>query len=153
MAERDIPEDFQVLVDGKRPELCHVSYCRNVHLPQRRLCSKHKMARWRYANPLRASFSTLRDHARARKLAFSLTFEQFRDLVTPTAYLADKGNTKDALQLDRVDASRGYHADNMEVITTSENTSKGNTERQGAAYKAALLKRKGYKTPVENDPF
>lgn len=101
------------------------------------------MAKWRAENPIKSQFNTLRDSARKRRIEFSLTFEQFKTLCLSTNYHEEAGCEAHCLQIDRVDPSKGYSIDNVEVITCSENTAKGNRERKQREYQRALLKRKG----------
>lgn len=151
MPERELPANFQTLVTKKDERLCAVKYCRKRRLSDRSLCSKHKMERWRAANPMRAGYSTLGDHARRRRLAFTITFEDYEELCRLTSYLDSKGTERHCLQLDRIDPLRGYEPGNLRVITCAENTSKGNSERWGADYRKELLRRKGYAVVEEEE--
>jgi len=150
MPEVDLPDDFFTLVEGKG-NICSVAFCRNRKAKGARICYKHRMEKWRAANPMRSSYCTLRDHAKCRRLAFTITFEDYREICETTRYLDEKGNEKDCLQLDRIDPLRGYEPGNIEVITCSENTAKGNKERWGDEYRKEILRRKGYIVEEEDE--
>ena len=165
MPEIQLPADFFTFALQKSPELCPVAGCRKKRGVVNRLCNRHRMEKWRAANPTKAAYQTLKDHARARRIPFELTLEQFTRLAEQTNYLAEKGHTKGCVQLDRIDASGGYTLSNMQVLSVSDNTAKGNRERWGREYQETLLRRKGYVVdegdsdegliyePNDSDPF
>jgi len=139
-----VDEFYDTVEKGKKdPSLCCVKFCRNRRAGRHRLCNGHRMAKWRAENPIRSQFDTLRDSARRRRIEFTVTFEQFKKLCHDTNYHEECGCESHCLQIDRIDAARGYSIDNIQVITTSENTAKGNRERHAREYQRALLKRKG----------
>lgn len=149
MPEVVLPEDFFTLIEGKG-SLCAVAYCRRRRVKGRRICHKCRMVKWRAANPMRSAYCTLRDHAKARKLSFTISFDQYRELCSTTGYLDKKGNKVGCLHLDRIDPTLGYDYDNIQVLSCSENTAKGNQERTGEAYQRQILIRKGY-LPEDDD--
>ena len=88
------------------------------------------MRAWRAAHPLKAAFAHLRSNARQRGITFALSLEEFASFCERTDYLTRKGCLEtDALQVDRIDASRGYEPGNITVLTLSENAAKGNVEK------------------------
>ena len=42
----------------------------------------------------------------------------------------EKGRTRYRLHIDRIDVTKGYHFDNLQVLTCTENVLKGNAERR-----------------------
>lgn len=151
MSEIQLPVDFYVLVQGKPRHLCAVKGCRSNAAKGVRLCSGHKMAKWRAANPRRAAYCTLRDHAVRRKLSFTISFEWFCNFCNETGYDIEKGNFSSNLHIDRIDPTKGYDPDNLQALSCSENTAKGNAERWGADYRKEVLRRKGYDVPEDED--
>lgn len=83
-------------------------------------CSACLQRRWRKNNPIKAHLHWLKDSARKRHLAFSLTFEQFELFVIQTQLITRN------LTVDRIDNLKGYHADNIQALTRSENCIKKN---------------------------
>jgi len=139
-----VDEFFDTVKKGtKNSSLCCVRFCRSRRAGRHRLCNGHRMAKWRAENPINSQFNTLRDSARKRRIEFSLTFEQFKSLCEATNYHEQAGCEAHCLQVDRINAAKGYSIDNVEVITCSENTAKGNRERTQREYQRALLRRKG----------
>jgi hypothetical protein len=126
MAELDIPlgELFH-LCYGKPKGLCVVRHCRNSRREHGRLCGTHHMAAWRKRNPMKAAWSTLKYHAKARKLPFTITFDQFKEICEATGYMERKGQRPEDLALDRIKNWKGYTLENVRVITVAVNGSKG----------------------------
>lgn len=135
----------------KRAGRCPVLYCRcdsrangegrkpSTH----RLCSKHAKLLCRLRDPAKILFHEMRGNAKRRGKEWSLTLEQFRQIVSQQDYLDNRGCTRHCLHLDRIDNTRGYHIDNIQIITCGENVAKGNKER-----------RKGFvNIPEDNYPF
>lgn len=131
MAELDIPlSDAFDLCPGKRAAgKCIVRGCsRKARLAGAQLCGSHHSRLWRMRNPMRNAYVTLRDHAKARRKEFTLTFEQFSEICSATGYHLGKGVRADDLVLDRIDHRIGYRLDNLRVITSAENNAKGHLE-------------------------
>lgn len=143
-------ELFYSLKKNPCSDLCHVSYCRN---PKSNgiLCCKHYQRMWRANNKLIASYRALRDHASYRGIEFALSFDKFSKMAEKTSYLDNKGTTRYALQVDRIDACRGYVDDNVRIVTTSENAAKSNKERYLPEHVQHMLRRK--RSEDVDEPF
>lgn len=98
--------------------------CRKPAAKGRRMCSRCHMRQWRTTRPLQAAFATLRDHARARGIEFTITLPEFRKFVLQSGYLTRRGNAGACLTVDRVDNLRGYVPGNLQPLTRSENSVK-----------------------------
>lgn len=109
---------------------CPVVGCRKHSRPKGDLCSCHATRLWRIKHPVKAAYSNSKHHAKQRGIEWDMTLEQFTQIVVLQNYIDGKGVEKHCLQLDRVDPNRGYVADNIQVITCSENAAKGNKERR-----------------------
>lgn len=143
---------YDVSKTGKDPTLCVVAYCRSKRGGNySRLCHKHKLHKWRVENPEKYAYNNLKDSARRRRLPMTLSFAEFLEFVQSTDYMTRKGCTANDLQIDRIDASLGYQKGNLRVITTTENTVKGNQERRLAEYRESLLLRQS-ESPYDCDP-
>lgn len=131
MAEKDIPiEKIFNFSNGKKGELCRVKFCRKPRRAGKRLCCRCEQHAWRVRNPTKAAFRCIKDRAVRKKISFTLTFEEFREIAEATGYVESKGRRADQLHLDRIDARKGYSADNVRVITCSENSRKGAYEKR-----------------------
>lgn len=106
------------------PGLCHVRGCRNPHYKRTRLCNKHMKQQWRAEHPVHHAYLNLKASAKRRRIPFTLTLTQFIEFAETTAYVDKKGCRRLCLQCDRIDPTRGYEHDNIQVLTCSENSSK-----------------------------
>lgn len=130
MSERSIvASEFFSFVDNKSDHLCRVSYCRKDRAPHRTICYKCNMQLFRARNPMRATWNNLKGKSKQRRIKFTLTFEQFRSICEATGYMQGKGHNGTDLSLDRMDPNKGYEMGNIQVVTISENSSKGSYER------------------------
>lgn len=82
------------------------------------------MRAWRAAQPLRAAFATLRDHARARGIEFVITFEDFERFARETEYVERTGPFAQCLTVDRIENDRGYVPGNIQALTRAKNAEK-----------------------------
>lgn len=136
------------------PGKCKVAFCRKLprdigtHPKSHQLCGKHYKELWRLNNPVHCAFDNLRASARKRKIEFALTLEEFKTLVEPTRYMDEKGCTRYCLHIDRIDATKGYTFDNLQVLTCTENVLKGHAERRQQFVNAKI---RGQAAPVEED--
>jgi hypothetical protein len=134
------------LVRKHRPGRCPLFGCRQPSRSKGVLCGRHSLRLWRMTNPLGAYFAQIRDRARERGQVFTLTLEQFREIVADTGYMEGRGRSAHCLHLDRIDASRGYEPGNVRVVTARENCVKSAQEKR----REYVQHRIG---AVEDDPF
>lgn len=137
-----------------RKGTCPVVRCRRPSSERHcGLCVAHYMLRWRKENPERAAYNTLRDHAKDRKLEFTLSFDYFCGLAHALRYTENSGTFRGMLTIDRVDPTKGYVPGNLRVISVEENTAKGNRERYLPEHVQAILARsRGETTEPEREP-
>lgn len=102
---------------------CATRKCNNI-ASSGRLCGKCKTAKYRKEHPERAAYLILKENAKRRNKYFDLTFEQFQEFVTRTGYMKKKGIFSDSWHIDRIDESRGYTVDNLQVLTNAQNVRK-----------------------------
>lgn len=145
---------FYIATKGRKAShLCPVAGCREHHHKRMRLCSKHYMRWWRHSNPEKASYATLRDHAKGRGIAFTISFDYWLGLTDAFAYFEHTADTfGDFLSIDRVNATKGYVPGNMRVVTISENAAKGNRERYLPENVQELLERKRLNVREDIEP-
>lgn len=96
-------------------------------------------------HPATYCLNMLRHSARKRKLPFTITLAQFKAFCAQTGYLERRGNSPDSLTIDRVDVNKGYHIENIRVLTHEENSAQGadNTPRW----------MRGTESVDDNEPF
>lgn len=90
----------------------------------RKICLNCKNIRYRNKYPIKAAYYSLKGHAKSRGKVFELTYEQFKHFCVETDYINKKGRTKNGYHVDRIDESKGYTIDNMQLLTNSENIRK-----------------------------
>lgn len=119
----------------KRPNLrhCAIAWCPRERRSDKksRLCHTCESREWRANHPVRAAHIRLRSHAKQRGILFDLTFDQFKRFVCESGngYMEGKGKTfRSHLQIDRIDNLKGYTLSNIQVLTLSENATKGNRD-------------------------
>lgn len=89
---------------------------------------KYRKDWWQAQSWQNRMFHTVRDRAKAKGLEFSITKE---DLVIPEVCPVfgtkfDKSNRDTAPSLDRIDSTKGYTRDNIQVISWKANRLKNN---------------------------
>lgn len=89
------------------------------------LCSTCRSAKTRAADPVRASYIARKHNAKTRGKAFEITLEQFREWCVKVNYVGMKrGRGADCYTVDRIDESKGYTIDNIQLITNADNVKK-----------------------------
>lgn len=99
---------------------CKTPGCRNNARPSGAACHTCQA----HGNPARYAYRHLKANAKRRGKEFSLTLEQFTAFAIETQYLDKRGKTATSYTIDRIDPTRGYHADNIQVLTNRENVQK-----------------------------
>jgi len=89
-------------------------------------CYKHAQDRKRERDPVKYAFWTLKNNAKRRKIPFNLTFEQFVYFAEKVDLFGNRGKSKNSWHIDRkIEADpRGYHIENIQVLTIEQNTHK-----------------------------
>lgn len=90
----------------------------------RRICYSCRYKSYKERNPYRLAYTRLRGHAKARGKEFDLTFEQFKAFCINSNYLNCKGVRKESYHIDRIDETKGYTVDNIQLLTNTENVRK-----------------------------
>lgn len=103
---------------------CCTPYCTNKKKPKSRFCFKCLSRKYRKKNPIRSAFYNLKSNAKRRGKVFTITFEEFEKFATETNYIFGKGRSKNSFHIDRIDESKGYSIENIQVLTNTENVKK-----------------------------
>lgn len=103
--------------------MCITKYCRKPGYRGNYCHSCHKR-RYKERHPERYAYSNLKQNAKRRGKEFDLTFEDFLAFVIKTNYMVSKGRYKESYHIDRIDETKGYTVDNIQVITNTENIRK-----------------------------
>lgn len=101
---------------------CQTKYCRRE--AKGKFCSTCRSRKCRERDPYRYAFNNIRNRAKQRGLAFTITFEEFKRFCIRTKYIAGKGRAAESFTIDRIYNNVGYHIDNIQVLTKSQNIRK-----------------------------
>lgn len=105
---------------------CCAYACRNEPIARKGgLCHKHYARRLKERDPVLDRYNNFKGNARQRGKEFSITIEEFRDFCQRTGYIIDKGKRGQNATVDRIVNARGYHIDNIQLLTNRQNASKG----------------------------
>jgi hypothetical protein len=77
-----------------------------------------------------STFVEKKSNAKRRGIVWTLTLEEYTEIVQQQNYMDNKGCERHCLHLDRIDHTKGYEVGNLQIITCSENVVKGNQERR-----------------------
>jgi len=89
-----------------------------------RKCQSCNTKAYREKYPVRYAYQTLKHNAKRRGKDFDLTFEQFEAFCISTEYHEKRGINKLSASIDRIDNSRGYHIDNIQILDMIDNSRK-----------------------------
>lgn len=98
--------------------------CGRLSAKNRKSCYKCEHEKRKKDDLAKYTFGVLRRNAKRRGIAFSLTLEEFRLFCVKTSYLNGKDRSVEGLSVDRIDPSKGYHKDNIQVLTLGDNVRK-----------------------------
>lgn len=92
-----------------------------------RKCERQRQ--YRQDNQLLYTYTTLKSNAKARGIPFNLTIKEWEEFCNRTSYLQFRGVMPDDFNVDRIVATDGYNANNIQVLTVSENARKSRKEK------------------------
>lgn len=101
---------------------CHVAYCNNKAVGA--MCSTCRSRKCRQADPVRYAYNNLKANAKRRGILFTITMEQFRLFCRKVKYVGFSGRSADSYTIDRIHGDIGYHIDNIQVLTNTDNIKK-----------------------------
>jgi hypothetical protein len=93
-----------------------------------RFCGKHRHRFTKHNNIVAYTFNALKSNAKRRGKEFTLTRTQFKKFCLKTDYIKLKGRRPNSASIDRIDSSKGYSLDNIQILSLSINSSKGNRD-------------------------
>lgn len=112
------------------PKRCATVFCLGKLRPRDKYCSKCMMSRWKKKNPLKYTYSKLKNNAKRRGIPFLLTLEDWEVWCGLTGYLELRGIDGDSMTVDRIidyDESGNkmpYRYDNIQMLTLRDNRTK-----------------------------
>lgn len=109
----------------KDKSCCPAYACGKKKSKKDRFCPRHSRMYQKYNNPVNYTYNVLRNNALRRSKVFTLTLEEFKEFCDSTGYMDKKGRRAFDSSIDRIDSSRGYEKGNLQILTISQNSSKG----------------------------
>jgi hypothetical protein len=103
--------------------MCVTKHCRKPGY-RGNYCHSCSKRRYKERHPERYAYTVLRNNAKRRGKEFDLTYEQFLEFAVKSGYIAGRGIYKESLHIDRIDESKGYTMDNIQVLTNTQNIKK-----------------------------
>jgi len=116
------------LAKNKKKGLCKALRCKSKAAYKQVLCHRHKAHQYREKHPIEFAYQQLRANARRRGHTFTLTVEEFRTFCEATGYLKHRGRKRNQCGIDRIDPTKGYSFDNIQMLTCSDNSAKQFTD-------------------------
>ena len=114
--------------------LCRHWHCMREKDDGRTECPTCRSRRRRVANVERYAYANLKRSAAMRGIPVLLTFDEFSRWCEIHDYIRLRGSERWAMTIDRIDNSKPYSLDNIQPLSRSENTTKGNRERSSSWY-------------------
>lgn len=103
---------------------CRTKFCRGHAEPVKwhsPYCPKCISRRWKQAHPITYAFHKLKCRAKERGHEFTLSIAKFTEL-WHAGLGSLRGKTAQSMSINRIQNWRGYHDDNVEFKTLSENS-------------------------------
>lgn len=116
------------IAKNKDSSLCQAYRCGNKHTPKDRFCAKHRHRYNKEMNPINYVFHLRKSRAKERGHEWDLTLEEFREFCKQTGYMEGKGKKAGSMSIDRIDNTKGYSLDNIQILSLSENSAKQHTD-------------------------
>lgn len=110
--------------DRKKRGQCCARWCIKPAAKKQILCHKHKQDQYKAKHLHQYYLSELKQRAKRRGKSCSLTLDQFKEFCSRTGYLRKKGVMAGDSHIDRIDPTRGYDHDNIQILTNLENLKK-----------------------------
>lgn len=104
------------------PGVCAVKHCTNKC--SGKMCGSCRSRKSRISDPVRYAYNNLKNRANQRSVLFTITLEQFREWCCKVKYIGFAGRSSESYTIDRKYNDVGYHIDNIQVMTKSNNIKK-----------------------------
>jgi len=108
----------------KATNRCNTPFCRNkTH--GRKYCATCRSRAFRLRDPIRAAYNNKKADAKKRGIEFTITLEYFRKFCYKYNFIKNMGRKGTSYSIDRKNNNFGYVPGNIQVLTISQNASKG----------------------------
>lgn len=137
---------------SKEKSKCWTFRCRGRKAKGKNYCSKCRTRRDTEHHPLRIAWANLKKSAKRRKIVFTLTLDQYKQLSAEYKYQNNRGKTAKSYVVDRKNPTKGYEIGNLQFITNAENAAKAIRDRK-EFYVTVKIHGTYKEAPTENEPF
>ncbi len=120
---------MKVIESKKGTGVCAAYRCGKSSAAKDYLCHKHRKRLQKETNPLVYCYGYLKQNAKRRGKSFELSIEEFKQFCEETGYLELKGKAGNSASIDRIDPSRGYSLDNIQVLSLADNSRKAHDDK------------------------
>jgi len=115
------------LAKKKQGKSCCAYGCNNEPVYKKGgLCHKHYKRKRRALDPVGVRYNMFKTNALKRNKDFEISLEEFRNFCKETGYIINKGYRGFAATIDRIDNSKGYSMDNIQIMSMMANINKYN---------------------------
>lgn len=103
---------------------CASPDCKKKARKGRKECPSCSHFRLKSKDPIKFAYLNLKRNAKRRGKTFDITIDDFRDWCAKTEYIKGRGRSSESYHIDRIDETKGYSLDNIQILTNAENTRK-----------------------------
>jgi len=104
---------------------CCAYHCKSKPCAKKRgLCHKHYHVYRRQIDPVYDRYVNFKGNALRRGKEFLITLQEFRDWCQEKGYIIKRGYRGKNCTVDRIDNSKGYNIENIQLITNMANIRK-----------------------------
>lgn len=105
---------------------CKTQKCRKKKSDKSSYCRQCRYQLEKDKDLVAWSYRCLKANSKRRGKDFTLTLDEFRQFCYETHLMVNRGKKSTSFSVDRIDNSKGYSIDNIQVLTLSQNTQKRN---------------------------
>jgi hypothetical protein len=103
---------------------CITKYCKRKKKKYSNECSTCISRNYRKLHPIKYSYQSFKDNAKRRGKEFLVTYEQYVEFGHKHRLFRPDGTRYTNMTIDRLDCTKGYYVENMQVLTLVENSRK-----------------------------
>lgn len=130
---------------------CVTKYCKRKRRKHSTKCYTCLSREYRKKNPFRYSYQAFKDNAKRRGKEFLVTYQEYVDFGLKHHLFRPDGTRYNNMTIDRLDCTKGYHVENMQVLTCIENSRKRYVEYFSRMTEEDYEKMKEYEAKLNKD--
>lgn len=115
---------MNLLMKQKNKNKCITDKCKRSREGNNATCRSCRYKKEKDNDLVAWSYRTLKANAKRRGKDFTLTLDQFREFCFETELMTNRGRKSLSFTVDRIENNKGYHIDNIQVLTLKDNLRK-----------------------------